>query len=211
MIRDIKYLTLKRLAKLGQKAGTTVLCKQLSQLACPGELRIGFKGYPVPETANDFRDNICWGQRLFMASPQSTDWESFLYFIACYYQPIVTGKSYDEMAVIKFYNKIVNCHAHEAYPVLTRFVGYMEDIVRLENDKLDQPPDKDMRAAEIERLKPFSELNILELISQKCRVPLSEAHLIEYNVVFALLWAERETIAFQRRYNEILIAKNKTK
>lgn len=211
MIRNITYLTLSRLAKLQNKGNIEILCKQLSQLYCPERLRIGFRTYAVPQSLDDFRENICWGQRLFMGSSQNTDWESFLFFLAGYYQPIVTKHKYDETEAVRFYDMIAKCHAFEAYPVLTRFVKYFEDLVRLENDKLNQPPDRDMRAAEVDKLRPFTDLNILELVSEKCRVPLKEAHLIEYDIVFALLWAEKETIAFQRRYNEVLIAKNKSK
>lgn len=209
MIQSLTFLTIKRLARMAAKHDITTLQKQLTELACPNEIRIGLKLYPVPITVNDFRDNICWGQRLFMATEHQNDFETFLYFFANYYQPIVTGKPYSEERVLRFYDKITKCHAHEAYPVLTRLVELFTECVQIENGKLNSEPNKEMKAAEINRLQPFSDLNILELVSQKCRVKLEEAHLQEYNVVFALLWYEKEVNDFQIRYNEIQKAKVK--
>jgi len=200
----LKYLTLKRLAKM--KGNTALLQKQLSELACPNEIRIGLKYYPVPLTVNEFKSNLCWGQRLMMNTVHTSDFESFLFYFANYYQPIVTKKPHSEKAVMAFYKKIVNCHVEEIYPVLTKLVNHYLELVQIEARKLSSPPDKKLRAAEIDRLKPFNDLSILELVSNKCKVRLDEAHLQPYNVVFALLWYEKEQQEFQKRYNEIIMA-----
>jgi len=209
MLAPLKYITLKRLAKMASKYNTVIFQQQLTDLACPYTLRIGLKRYPVPLTIDEFRDSICWGQRLMMATEHQNDFESILFFVANYYQPIITKKPFDEKLVMKVYRKLAYCNVQELYPVLMRLVKLFTEVVEIEAQKLDSKPSKDMLAAEINRLQPFSDMNILELVSNRCRVPLSEAHLIEYNIVFALLWAEKETADFNKRFSEIQIAKQK--
>ncbi|MDD2277848.1 MAG: hypothetical protein PHS05_02170 [Bacteroidales bacterium] len=202
----LNFLTLRRLFRLDKN---NVLIEQLAGLAVPYNIRIGLREYPVPLTVNDLGDNICWGQRLLMATEHKSDLETYMFFLANYYQPVVTGKPFSEKRVMKFYKKITKCHAVEAYPVLTRLVNLFTEMVKIENEKLNRPPTKAMQAAEIDKLQPFSDLNILELIADKCKVKLTDAHMEEYNVVFALLWSEKESQDFQERYSQIQIAQNK--
>jgi hypothetical protein len=206
MIWSAKHITLNRLAKLGVKNDVSTLQKQLTELACPYTITIGLRTYLVPITVNDLRDNICWGQRLLMATPHTNDFESILYFVCNYYQPIVTRSPFDENKVNRLYKKIARVNVVDLYPVLVRLVTLFTEMVEIEAQKLNSEPSKEMRAAEVDRLKPFSDLNILEMISNKCKVPLSEAHLQEYNVVFALLWCEKETADFNQRFYQIQIA-----
>ncbi len=210
-MHDLKYLTLKRLVKLSKIGHISRLQEQLSELACPERLRIGLRTYHVPISTDQLRDNICWGQRLMMNNRHETDFESMMFFVSNYYQPIVTKQEFSEERVIEFYRRLTTCHAHEIYPVLIRIVTFFEQMVETEIARLNSEPDKKMKAAEVSRLKPFTDLNILELISSKTGVKLHDAHLVDYNTVFALLWQEKETIEFRKRYDEILIAASKSK
>ena len=201
---NLNYLTLKRLLRLGD---VSILTEQLAGLACPYTFRIGYKEYPVPITVNDFKKNICWGQRLMMNTPHESDLESMMFFVANYYQPIVTKKPYSEKDVVKFYKRITTCHVHELYPVLNRLVTLFIELTEIEARHLDSRVTAEMRAAEIDRLKPFNDLEILKLISRECKVDLDKAHQQPYNVVFALLWYEKESADFNNRLQEILMSK----
>ena len=202
----VKYLTLKKLLTLSTKHGCNKLIDQLCELPCPDKIRIGLRYYHVPKSIEEFTESICWGQRLFMSSEQSTELEALLYLLACYYQPQITKSQFDEKKVIKVFKRLLSSNAIELFPAVNRLSFLFAKAVQNETDKLNGTVTREMRAAEIDRLKPFAELSILQTISDKCKVPLMEAHLVEYNVVFAILWAEKETADFNKRYQELSIA-----
>jgi len=81
-------------------------------------------------------------------------------------------------------------------------------MIKNEVTKLNREVTREMRAAEINKLQPFSDMSILELIADRCKVPLLEAHLIDYNIVLVLLWKDKETDEFGKRYNELITARH---
>ena len=140
-----------------------------------------------------------------MATPHTYDIESMMYFVANYFYP---GEHSPE-AVQGYMKKILGCLAKEVYPVLVRLVGLFEQMIETEEKKLRGDVSPEMRAADIDRLKPFTDLNILQMIAEKTGCKLKDAHLESYNTVFALLLQEKETADFAKRYERIITAKNK--
>jgi hypothetical protein len=202
----LRYITLKRLVRI--KGDPSKLIEQLAEMPTPGSIRIGWKRYGVPQNLNDFRDAICWGQRLMMATPHKTDFETFMYFVCNYYQPIVTKKPFDEQLVMRLYRKIVNCNISELYPVAMHFVKLFNEMIDIEQSKLNSTPDAMMRAAGIDSLSIFSDLAILKLVANECKVKLNDAHLVDYNTVFSLLYEAKLMKDFTETYNQLLISKN---
>lgn len=196
-IHHIDYLTLRGLLKMPQRE---VLIQQLSELACPEFLRIGLRYYKVPTNVHEFRDSLCWGQRLMMATPHTYDHESMLYFVANYFYP----GGHSPEGVQKFYPKLFNSFAKDIYPVLVRLVSLFEQTIEIEEKKLTGFVSPEMRAADIDKLKAFTDLSILQMIAEKTGCKLKDAHLEGYNTVFALLLQEKETADFARRYEQIL-------
>lgn len=206
----VDFLTLRRLFKI--KGDKTPLVEQLEQLPCPYNLRIGLKYYHVPRNVNEFRDKLVWGQRLMMATMCENEIDAMVNFVANYYYPIVTKKPFDEEGVKKFFDKLVSCQGKELFPVLLRMVKLFEETLQIENKQLNSKPDKTAIAAGVNDLSIFSDLTILEMIAEKCRVELEkEAHLVSYNTVFALLLKEKRTAEFNKRYQELSLIKDKAK
>jgi len=204
----VKHLTLKRLINLASKHDCSILLNQLAELPCPTKLRIGVREYAIPNSIEQFTDNICWGQRLYMASKQTNEFESILYLIASFYQPILDKSKFDDEKVLNTFVRLLNCNADEILPVLNRFSIFFADMIANEMAKLNREVTREMRAAEINKLQPFSDMSILELIAERCKVPLLEAHLINYNIVLVLLWKDKETDEFGKRYNELMTSRN---
>lgn len=206
----VDYLTLKRLFRI--KGDKSILVEQLEQLPCPSEIRIGLRYYPVPRNVNEFRDKIVWGQRLMMATMCENEIDALVNFVANYYYPMARKKPFSETGVIKFFDRIVTCQAKELFPVLLRMVTLFEETLQIENKQLNSKPDRTAVAAGINELSIFSDLTILEMIADKCRVELEkEAHLVSYNTVFALLLKEKKTAEFNKKYQELSLIQSKQK
>jgi hypothetical protein len=202
----IDFLTLDRMLAL--KGDLQPLIKQLTLLPCPDTFRIGWGLYDVPKSLNEFRDNICWGQRLMMLEPHTSDLDTFRLFVANFYQPFVTGKKFDDGLVKKVAKKLAKCSVKELYPVSLRLIDLFNQTLKVESEKLNSEPDSVMKAAEVDKLKVFSDMVILKIISDKCKVKLSKAHLVDYNTVFALLWEDKEVNDYTKRYQKLMELKH---
>lgn len=206
MARSVKNLRLKDLIALGKRFNISTLCSQLAQLPLPNTFRIGFKSYSIPSNIDQLKTNICWGQRLFMTSQANNDFETFVYLTACFYQPIVDKKQYDDILAIRFYKRLLRCKMIELYPITMHLYGLLNQIIEIENKTLSTKITKEMRAAEVDRLSKFSEFNVLKKLANETGCKLENAHLTSYNIAFTILWESKEHDEFVERYNEILKA-----
>lgn len=132
-----------------------------------------------------------------------SDLESIMFFIANYYQPIVTGKKFTQENVMNFYRKLRHSLCIDLFPILRKFIGYYADMVEMERSKLDKPPTKEMKAAEVHRLDRFNSLALFKVISEELRVPIHEVSEKPYNLIFSLLWYMKENNEYQERLIEL--------
>ena len=206
-------LSLKRYADLRKTGDTKRLCEQLCNLPCPEEVRVGLTNLPVPKTLQEFRSKLCWGQRLFMAMPHNDDLETVLYFFCSYFAPIYFKEPYSDALATRMFWKVKTSHVTEVYPVMNRLVGFFEELILIERDRLDCPPDKTMLAAGIDKLKPYTDWSVIELIAEKARLVDIERNVMQvsYDTAITILGNEKEKAEFQKRYMKILGDMNRAK
>lgn len=199
----VNRLTLNRLIKLSKKHGINILCKQLSLLPFPEYLRIRFTLYRIPKNVVEFSANLVWGQRLFMATPQESDVDSFLYLTSCYFQRL-KDKTFDEGKAVDVFNILRRKKLKDLYPITVQISALFIELIANETSKLNRSVDKKMLAAEVDRLNVFSEFQVLEYLAKRYGCKLEEAVNIPYDIALTMLWEKKESDEFQERYNDVI-------
>lgn len=204
-----RYASLKRTAKLSN---------QLCALLCPDELRVILKTHPVPKDVEELKANLCWGQRLLMATPHTLDLETIYYYTANYFAPFHFSKynsehPYSDHMASKMYIKLLSSHARDVFPVTNRLVNLFKELIEQENERLKSKPNKTMIAAGVDKLNVFSDWSALELIAEKCRITDIErnALTVSYNTAITILLKEKEVAEFQERFTQIVKIQNESK
>lgn len=179
------------------------LTEGLKQLPCPHELFFGSKKYKVPRTAEEFSKELCYGQRLYITRKEENDFDFILRIISGYYYPKVTGQKWDEDKVLLFGKNVLTCKVKELYPVAMRLLELTKELVDREESLLYREPSKLEKAAGIEKLNVFSELNSLDFLrdAMKCTVP--EVLQTPYNECLVRFMNAKATADFQERYYEL--------
>jgi len=206
----VDELTLNKLIKLSNKHGINILCSQLANLPHQNKLQVGFSNYRIPEDVIEFSANLTWGQRLYMATPQSTDIDSFLYITACYLQGL---KGFDERKTVRLFRKLRGVKLKELYPITYHLATLFSELIKNESEKLTRPKDKKALAADVEKLDVFADFQVLEYLANRCKFTsdskmthIDRALTMPYDLALTMLWEKKESEQFNERYTEILKA-----
>jgi len=200
-IKNIEKLTFKDfIVDLDLYFGLT---EGLTQLPCPHEININGVLYSVP-AIDTFTDNICYGQRLYMARQEDNDIELIARMIGGYYYPLITNQKWSEDNLLLIAKNVLTCKIKDLYPITMHFVELIGQIIDKEKKLLYREPSKVEMAAGIEKLSVFSELNALDFLrdAMKCTVP--EVLLTPYNECLVRFLNAKELSDYQERYFELL-------
>lgn len=180
----------------------------------------GLKELPLPEkilnqtvplTLQDFTKNLCYGQRLFIVRKEDNDFGSILRLMDAYFYPLVKKTKWDEQKALLFGKKVLNCKAIELYPVSMHLITLIAEMVTREQKLLHREPSQTEKAAEIEKLNKFSELNSILFLRDSLKLPIEEVLLTSYDECLVHFMLAKETADFQNRYFEIQKAELKSK
>jgi hypothetical protein len=205
----IEKLTLRRMALEPERY--TALAEGLAQLPVPEALRIGKRTLAVPQTLEDFSNNITYGQRLYLARSEPYDLGLILRFVAGYYYPLYAQKPWDENAALTFGRIVLNLHVINLYPVTMQLVNLMAELATRESKLLHREPSKQERAAGIERLNKFSELTSLMFLCESFKCTEAAVMLMPYNDCLVRFMLAKEQATFHERLTEIIRKENTPK
>ena len=183
----------------------------LIQLPCPDYIKIGRNRYEIPETMSDLANKLCYGQRLFLAREEADDIGLISRMMDGYYYPIVTGQKWDEEKARLLGNKVLTCKVKELYPVAMRIITLVSEITEREVELLHKDPTKIERAAGIEELAVFAELNSLDFLRDAMKITVPEVLLTPYNECLVRFMNAKGIADYQARYIELLKIESKTK
>jgi hypothetical protein len=201
-VKHIDKLTIKDMMRdLASYAGLT---EGLVQLPLPDRIKIGRKQYGIPGTMDEFSDKICYGQRLFLARAEDNDVGLIIRMMDGYYFPIVTNELWNEDKSLLFGNKILNCRVKELYPVAMHLITMVSEIAERELKLLHKEPSKVEKAAGIEKLNVFSELNALDFLRDAMQITVPEVLLTPYNECLVRFMNAKETRDYQERYFDLM-------
>jgi hypothetical protein len=208
-IKQLEKLTLKdMMLNLQSYIG---LSEGLAQLPLPLYIDIGFKRLIIPKDLDEFTNNICYGQRLFMVRKEDNDFGVILRTLDGYYYPILTNNKWDEEKALLIGKKIITCKAKDLYPVAMHLITLVGEMADREQKLLHREPSKIEKAAGIEKLNVFSELNALDFLRDAMKITVPEVLLTPYNECLVRFMIAKETNAFQERYFDLMKEDSKPK
>jgi hypothetical protein len=201
-LTDIEKLTLKEMMlNIHLYSG---LPEGLIQLPVPDKVKIGKKSLPVPQSLDEFTENLCYGQRLFIVRKEDNDFGCIIRVIDGYYYQLVTNQKWDADKALLFGKFVLLCKVKDIYPVAMKLITFVSEMVDREQKLLHREPSKMELAAGIEKLNVFSELTSLDFLRDDMKITIPEVLLTPYKECLVRFMIAKEVAAFQERYYELL-------
>jgi len=208
-LKNIEKLTLKEMIYNFELYSG--LPDSLILLPVPGYFKLGSKRLPVPETLNDFTENICYGQRMFLSQNEDNDFGVIFRVIDGYYYPLSTKKKWDADKALLFGKKVLPCTVKEIYPIAMHLIKLVSEMADREQLLLHREPSKIELAAGIEKLNIFSELSSLDFLRDAMKITVEEVLLTPYKECLVRFMMAKETDDYRERYFELIQEEAKSK
>jgi hypothetical protein len=183
----------------------------LVKLPVPRTLRIAGRDLPVPQTHEEFINNLCYGQRLFFTQEEPHDWGIILRVVDGYFYPLSTGLPWNIEKALAFGKKVLSCKILEIYPVAMHLTKLVNEMAERERLLLHREPSKMELAAGVEKLNVFAELNSLDFLRDAMKITVPEVLLTPYKECLVRFMMQKETENYRERYVELMQAEAKAK
>ena len=183
----------------------------LVELPVPEKIFIGFQEHSVPKTLEEFSDKLCYAQRLFLAQPEKDDYAMILRTMDGYFYPIHTGKKWDDRKALIFGKKVLTCTVINLYPVALSLINLLGELVTREQKLLYREPSNQEKAAGINKLSIFAELNSIDFLRSTMNKTEEQVLLTPYNECLVRFMMAKEQAEYQERYYEILREESEAK
>lgn len=187
------------------------LCEGLAKLPYDQFVTIKKKKLPVPETLDEFMNNLCYGQRIFLTQEEPNDFGVILRVFDGYYYPLYSGKDFDRTKALQFGKNVITCKAKDLYPVAMQLVELNSQLVEREKKLLHREPSKIELAAGIEKLNIFSDLTAIDFLRDNMKVSVAEVMLTPYKECLVRFMIAKETEDYKERYMQLLKEESKAK
>jgi hypothetical protein len=186
------------------------LADGLIDLPLPDKLKIK-KILTIPLNREQLAENICYGQRLYLAREELNDFGIIIRLVGGYFYPEITGLKFNEANIFGIVKNIVTCLAKDIYPVALHLVKLISELIANEQKVLYKEPTKLELAAGIEKLNAYSELNTLDFLSNVMRCTTDEVMLTPYNECLVRLMSAKEMNEYQERYFKLQMEESQLK
>ena len=183
----------------------------LIQLPIPDSIVIKSKKILIPKDLDEFTENLCYGQRIFLARKEDNDFGSILRVSDGYFYPLVTLKEWDENKALLFGKNVLLCKVKEIYPIAMHLVTLVGEMAEREQKLLHREPSKLEKAAGIDKLSVFSELTAIDFLRQVLNKTYDEVMLTPYNECLVRFMLAHETAMFQERHYELMKRESESK
>jgi len=183
----------------------------LVKLPVPRTLRIAGRHLPVPQTHEEFINNLCYGQRLFFTQDEPHDWGIILRAIDGYFYPLSTGEPWNIDKALAFGKKVLSCGVVEIYPVAMQLTKLVNEMAERERLLLHREPSKMELAAGVEKLNVFAELTSLDFLRDTMKITVPEVLLTPYKECLVRFMLQREVEDYRERYFDLMQAEAKAK
>ena len=187
------------------------LADGLIQLPLPENIRIKGKKYPIPQSMEEFTNNICYGQRLFLTRKEENDFGLIVRVMDGYYYPLVTNKKWDADKALLFGKIVITCKAEIIYPVAMHLTKLISEMSDREQKLLYREPSKMELAAGIEKLNIFSEMTSLHFLRDAMKITVPEVLLTPYTECLVHFMIAKQQAEFQERYFQLMKEANEPK
>jgi len=197
-LKSIHKLTIMDMAR--EPAVYSGIAEGLTTLPVPEWLKIGRKYYAIPKDSKEFANSICYGQRLYFNREEPNDFGVIIRMVAGYYY----SDEWNERKIIKFIPKVLNCKAKDIYPVAMRLIELFGEVLEKERNLLYREPTAIERAAGIEKLNIYTDLNAIDFLRDAFKITVDEVMLMPYNDCLVRFMNAKEIADFQERYYKLI-------
>jgi len=208
-VKEIQKLTLKDM--MMNPETYYGLADGLAKLPAEQFITIRKRRLPVPQNLDEFMNNLCYGQRIFLTQEEPNDYGVILRVFDGYYYPLYYGKDFDRTKALQFGKIVINCKAKDLYPVAMQLVELNSQLVAREKELLHREPSKIELAAGIEKLNVFSDLTAIDFLRDNMKVSVEQVMLTPYKECLVRFMIAKETEAYKERYIQLLKEESKAK
>jgi hypothetical protein len=187
------------------------LAPGLKELPLPEKMQIKRVNFAIPKTMDELAENICYGQRLFLVRQEENDIGMILRVIDGYYYPLFTKKQWDEEKALLFGKTVITLKVVNLYPIAMHITTLIAQMIEREQKLLHREPSKQQKAAGIDKLSIFSELNALDFLRDSLKKTVEEVMLTNYNECLVRFMREKEVSSYQERYMDVLKRESESK
>ena len=201
-LKDIEKLTLREMMYNFELYSG--ISDGLILLPVPEYFKLRSQRLPVPLTLNDYTENICYGQRMFLSQNEENDFGVIFRVIDGYYYPLSTNKKWDADKALLFGKKVLPCTVKEIYPIAMHLIKLVSEMADREQLLLHREPSKIELAAGIEKLNIFSELSSLDFLRDAMKITVEEVLLTPYKECLVRFMMAKETDDYRECYFELI-------
>lgn len=180
----------------------------LIELPVPDEITIKKKTMKVPQTLDEYSANICYGQRLYLSREEPNDFGIILRLMLGYFYPLLSEKTWDIEAIDDYVKFVVKCLVKDLYPVTIHLTKLFGELIERERKYLYREPTSIERAAGIENLNIYSELNALDFLRDTMKITEAEVLITPYNDCLVRFMNAKANMTYQDRYIKLTQEKN---
>jgi hypothetical protein len=182
----------------------SALSDGLIKLPVPTQLVIKRKRFRIPDNMEEFTSNLCYGQRLFITRKEDNDFGTILRYIDGYYYPLYSDKKWDEELALLFGKEVLTCKVKDLYPTAMHLVALASEMIDREQTLLYREPSNLEKAAGIDKLNVFADLNSLHFLRDALKVPIPEVLLTPYNECLVLFMQAKEIFDYTERHQKLI-------
>lgn len=206
---ELKHLTLARFINLSAHGGVDDILEFLGTSAPPERIRIGIKTYAVPQIADELRESLTYGQKVFLSEQPKGDIDLLLRMFVGWYYPILTKKPFDADKAYTIVGKAMNCFITELIPSCAHIAKLVSELNQFEEQVLASEPDSLWMQAGGGGLSKYAPMLTVEYLADKLKCTNDEVFDKPYSECLFWLMYQNESNAVEKRFNQLNIEKAK--
>lgn len=118
---------------------------------------------------------------------------------------VVDGKLEDREKEVQFTKELIlDCKVDEVYTFALKIINQLKEILERENELLKSNITEQQKRAGIESFNVLGEFNTIDMIAEKYKYTHKEVELLEYDLIFLILYKNKLTTTFEKNYSEII-------
>ena len=206
---EIKHLTLARFINMSANGGVDDILEFLCSSAPPERIRIGIKTYSVPQTADELREALTYGQKVFLSEQPKGDLDLLLRMFAGWYYPILTKNPFDADKAFNVAGKSFRCFITELIPACAHIAKLVSELNEFEEQVLASDPDSLWMQAGGSNLSKYAPMLTVEYLAGKLKCTNDDVFDKPYSECLFWLMYQNESNAVEKRFNQLNIEKAK--
>lgn len=184
----LKNLTIRRLTVLASKGDVTEVLKGFASGPVPYRLRVGWRSVEIPQTLQELRKGLTYGQWNYLSTPVDNALEEYLRVFVGYFLPKYMGEPFTSPeAFTKKLRLFSRMDALDTIATCAHIRRLVEQQLAIEVEAYRTPTDPLWIVAGGDALAVFAPLASMDYLAEKLRCSPSDINGKPYNECFSWL------------------------